>query len=64
MTARLTIAAARLNVAEPKRAEPVKAWGIVRNGALLHLAMPGKPDHVALLTNERIARVEIREIEE
>lgn len=41
---------------------PAEAWGIVRNGKLLHLAFPGKPDHVALLPNERMARVLVTEI--
>lgn len=57
-------AARRWNASVPKRAEDALAWGIVRNGRLLHLAMPGKPDHIALLSNERIARVRITEIEQ
>lgn len=56
--------AARLNAMEPQIATPAKAWGIVRNGALLLLAMPTKPEHVVLLPNERIARVVITEIQE
>ncbi len=45
-------------------AEPAMAWGIVRNGRLLHLAFPGRTDHVALLPNERAARVRIVEVRE
>lgn len=56
--------AARLNARMPARATDALAWGIVRNGRLLHLAFPGKPDHIGLLSNERIARVRITEIEQ
>lgn len=58
------VATRRWNAGEPKRAKDALAWGIVRNGRLLHLAFPGKPDHIALLSDERIARVRITEIEQ
>ncbi len=45
-------------------ASPALAWSIARNGRLLHLAFPGRPDHVALLPNEREARVLITEVQD
>ena len=48
-----------------KRAKPVLAWGIVRpDGQLASIAFPRRPDEEMLLPGERVARVEIREIEE
>ena len=48
----------------PPRAKPVLAWGIVRGGRLALIAFPGRPHEEMLLPGERVARVEIREIEE
>ncbi len=49
----------------PPRAKPVLAWGIVRgDGRLALIAFPDRPHEEMLLPGERVARVEIREIEE
>lgn len=49
----------------PPRVKPVLAWGIVRSdGRLALIAFPGRPHEEMLLPGERVARVEIREIEE
>lgn len=45
-------------------AEPAMAWGIVRDGKLLHVAFPRRPEDAVLLPNERQARVRITEVRE
>ena len=60
--------AARLNVAEPKRAEPVTRWAVISAAGQIDSALLFREKRNAAewagRAGARIARVEIREIEE